>query len=95
VTPPTLPSLIADRHVRVWTSSAHTVGTGPEHTQAAVGGQSLTSRCDNCDEPWPCATVRLFRECREALNAHRATWAEHPDPVCFALLARLTEEVTP
>jgi hypothetical protein len=27
-----------------------------------------TGWCASCVEPWPCATVRLFRECREALR---------------------------
>jgi hypothetical protein len=84
VTPPTLPSIIADWH-------PHTLDCDPPW-------------CDGCEEDWPCATVRLFRECREALekrSGHRpfCLWevalCDCGAVVVRALLARLTEEVTP
>jgi hypothetical protein len=86
-----LPAIIADHHPH------------REHDEQTDPPSAQEGWCQGCDEPWPCATVTLLRECREAL-------AEAPDPMAgsdsgpndraayqrrAALLARLAEPEVP
>jgi hypothetical protein len=41
--------------------------------------QPLFDGCEPCDEPWPCATVALLRECRDRLAAFVA---DEPERGC-------------